>query len=293
MNVVQLDAHRQTLGGSTIAAAAGVDPYCSPIRLWLEMTGRLERPETEAMRLGRLLEPAVFGALKQDGYDVLRTPDAELRSPLWPWLVGHPDGFGQGEWDGAIVEAKTTNRPTDTLPIHHEAQVQTYMLLSGAHDAIVAQLGGLTFQTWAVEYHPHLAETLVMLGEQFMANVWEDRQPAPQGHRDDRQALLHAWDVQTGRKVRETREVRDARRELAALLEAEKVRHERIELLRARITAHMGDADTLVSSHDEVVATWKGTTSRRLDTKRLKSERPDVYDAYSGETTTRRFLLNV
>jgi predicted phage-related endonuclease len=291
VTVAVLDERRPVLGGSTIAAAAGIDPYCSPIRLWLELTGKLQREESAPMRIGKALEPAIFTLFKQDGYDVTRTPDAEVRDPFVPWLVGHPDGFGAGEWEGAVIEAKATGRPTDTLPVHHEAQVQTYMRLSGAGNALVGQLGGMTFQTWHVEYHPHLADLLLALGEEFVRHVREGVQPAPHGHPDDRDALLSAYTVEPGGRVRETREVRDWRRELAGLLEAEKARKARIELLRARITAHMGSADTLVSLHDEVVATWKETPSRRLDVTRLRAERPDVYDAYTGETMTRRFLL--
>ena len=177
------------LGGSTIAAAAGIDPYCSPIRLWLELTGKLQREESEPMRIGKVLEPAIFTLFRQDGYDVTRTPDAELRDPFIPWLVGHPDGFGAGEWEGAVIEAKATGRPTDTLPVHHEAQVQTYMRLSGSGNALVGQLGGMTFQTWHVEYHPHLADLLLALGEEFVRRVREGVQPAPHGHPDDRDAL--------------------------------------------------------------------------------------------------------
>lgn len=291
MSVIDLDTRRPLLGGSTIAAAAGIDPYCSPIRLWLELTGKLQRAETDAMRLGKLLEPAVFTALHQEGYDVQRTPDAELRDPSLPWLVGHPDGFAAGEWDGAVVEAKVTAHATDTLPIHHEAQVQTYMRLAGATDAIVAQLAFPSFQTWHVEYHPYLADVLVELGETFAGYVREGVQPPPNGHPDDRAALQLAFSVNPGRRVRETREVRAARRELAALLEAEKARTARIEHLRATVTAYMGDADILLDAHDNIVATWKAATSRRVDVKRLRAERPDLADLFPGETTTRRFLL--
>jgi hypothetical protein len=291
VNVVALDAHRPVLGGSTIAAAAGVDPYCSPIRLWLEKSGRLAREETMPMRLGKLLEPAIFAALVQDGYSCERTPDAELRDAALPWLVGHPDGFGVGAYDGTVFEAKATARPTDALPVAHEAQVQTYMHLARLPVAVVAQLGGLTFQTWTVEYHEHLALTLLGLAERFVGYLRDGEQPPPSGHPDDRAALADAWDATPGKRVRETREICDARRELAALLEAEKARHARIEHLRAVVTAYMGDADTLVSAHDETVATWKGFASRRIDTPRLRAERPDLYEAYSGEATTRRFVL--
>jgi predicted phage-related endonuclease len=290
--VVDLAERRPRLGGSTIGAAAGIDPYCSPIRLWLELTGRITRAETEAMRLGRRLEPAIFEELTERGYPCTRTPDAELRDPAAPWLIGHPDGYGVGPLDGAVIDAKASGRAWETLPVQYAAQAQTYMRLAGLGEAVVAQLGGLTFTVWEVEYHPHLADVLLQLGETFMDYVRRDVQPPPAGHDDDRAALLLAHpDVTPGRKVRETREVADARRELALLTERAHAWKARVEYLRAVLTGYMGDADTLVSAHDETVATWKATSRRSLDTARLRAERPDVYEAYSTLTTGRRFLL--
>lgn len=292
VSVTALDDYRPTLGGSTIAAAAGIDPYCSPIRLWLEMTGRVHREETDAMRLGRRLEPVIFAELNERGYPCERTPEVEVRDPVRPWLVGHPDGHGAGPLDGTVIEAKATGRATDVPPIAHEAQAQTYMHLLGTREALIAQLGGLTFSVWEVGYHAHLAEVLLHLGETFVDYVRQGVQPPPAGHPDDRKALALAWpDSVPGKRVRETREVRDARRELAALMERERAQKARIEHLRAVVTDHMGDAEELVSAHDERVATWKGFTQHRLDTARLKSERPDVYEMFSTATTGRRFLL--
>lgn len=186
------------LGGSTIGAACGIDPWCSPIRLWLELTGRLEREETEAMRWGKRLQPVIFAALADDDYPVWEA-SAVYDDVERPWLVGHPD---------------------------------------------------------------------------------------------DRHAILAANPEATpGKRVRETKEIRDARRELAGLLAAEKARKGRIEALRAVLCDHMGDADELVSAHDVVVATWRQVTSKRLDVTLFRKERPELFDLFAAETTTRRLVL--
>lgn len=39
-------------------------------------------------------------------------------------------------------------------------------------------------------------------------------------------------------------------------------------------------------------ATWHNTKSNRLDSKKLKAERPEVYEAYTVSTTGTRFTLN-
>ena len=308
---------RAILGGSTIAAAAGIDPYCSPVRLWLEMTGRVERQETEAMAWGKRLQPVIFEALRDDGYDAFEDGGTDYADRNG-WLVGHPDGFGSvtdGASDAAsapgrrprstdrderlvrdsrlyIIEAKASAYGYTDLPATWDAQVQTYMHLTGAREAIVAQLAGLHLTVWEVERKPAAMEALRELGERFVGYVESGEQPPVEGHPDDRAALALAYPDATPRTVRETREVREARRELAALLEREKAWKARVEGLRAVITAHMGDADTLIDAHDETVATWRNVTSRRLDTARLKKERAGLYDLFSVETMTRRFVLS-
>lgn len=39
-------------------------------------------------------------------------------------------------------------------------------------------------------------------------------------------------------------------------------------------------------------ATWHNVTCNRLDAKRLKAERPELYEQYSKSATTCRFTLN-
>lgn len=285
--VVPLDPHRQKLGGSTIGAAVGVDPYCSPIRLWLEMTGRIERPETQAMYLGRLLEPAVLLAVREQGYNVEPAKGQVLTRKDAPWVEGHPDGWA----DGAVVELKCAGHAIDALRPAHEAQVQTYLWLADCEEAIVAYLGGLRLDIFHVSRDEWAIGVMRKLGQEFMRHVYADSQPSVTGHDDDRAALLAAHPEGQAWPVRETREVRAARKELAALLYAEKERKKRIEHLRSIITSHMGEANELLNREGDTVATWRTVTSHRCDTTALKAAAPEVWAEFATETTTRRFVL--
>lgn len=285
--VVPLDPRRQKLGGSTIGAAAGVDPYCSPIRLWLEMTGRIERAETQAMYLGRLLEPAVLLAVREQGYNAEPAKGQVLTAKGAPWVEGHPDAWA----DGAVMELKCAGHAIDALRPAHEAQVQTYMWLGETDEAVVAYLGGLRLDIFHVSRDDWAIEILQRLGREFMAHVYSDSQPPVTGHDDDRAALLAAHPEGQAWPVRETKEVREARKELARLLEAEKARKQRIEHLRSVITSHMGEASELMNRDGDTVATWRNVTSKRLDTTALKAAAPEVWAEFATETSTRRFVL--
>lgn len=298
MSVTALDSKRPLrLGGSTLPAAAGIDPYCSPIRLWLELTGRVEREETEPMRLGRALEPVIVAQAEAAGYVTLDVPPMDYLDDERPWLVGHPDrivAFPESE-DGVVVsaaplEAKATHAYEPQT--HHLAQLQTYMHLTGSQRGVLAILAWPHFRTVEVERNQHAIDTLLELGERFMGYLRRDECPPVQGHADDRRSLLLAYpEASAGQVIRESRDVLQARVELKRLMERDKVQKARMEHLRAVIGSHMGEADTLLSAKDEVVATWRNVTTRRLDSTRLKVEQPDVWDAFAVANTTRTLRL--
>jgi putative phage-type endonuclease len=291
VSVVALDSRRQTLGGSTIAAACGVDPYTSPIRLWLAMTGRVPVEENEAMTWGRRLQPVILDGVREHGYDLFESGE-EYRDPELPWLVGHPDALGLGRDDGTVFEAKASARGYDAVPVHYEAQVQTYMHLTGLDSAVLATLAGLHLTIHEIERRQHVIDAMLALAERFMEYVRTDTQPPPQGHADDRSALALAWPEQTpGKLIRETREIRDARRELVKVMEQGKAVKAREEALRATITDFMRDAETLISMHDEPVVTWKAQTSRRFNGDRFKHDHPVLYETYRESTPSRVMRL--
>src|SRR3954471_10195459 len=100
--------HPSASAGSTIAPAAGIDPYLSPTALFLRMTGQVPEPETNGhMRIGKALEPVIIDLLREDGYNVPNWPIRGYDDGARPWLVGHPDALGLSH-DAYVIEAKAT-----------------------------------------------------------------------------------------------------------------------------------------------------------------------------------------
>lgn len=75
-------------------------------------------------------------------------------------------------------------------------------------------------------------------------------------------------------------------RELQALIDEAQAE---AELLRDAIKAHMGNTEELRAG--EYVIRWQTIKSDRLDTKALKTARPEIYEAFTRSTTTRRFSV--
>lgn len=75
-------------------------------------------------------------------------------------------------------------------------------------------------------------------------------------------------------------------RQLQALIEEAQAE---AEAIKDAIKAHMGDTETAYAGEYKI--TWKAVTASRIDTTALKKALPDVAQAFTRETTTRRFIV--
>lgn len=82
-------------------------------------------------------------------------------------------------------------------------------------------------------------------------------------------------------KVAELRELRRMAEELSGEIAATE------DALKAYMTAN--GADELHGPSFKI--TWKEVTSSRLDSKALKSAAPELYQRFTKQTTTRRFVV--
>lgn len=300
--VTALDSHRPLIGGSTIAAAAGIDPWCSQVELFYRLRGELPEPEGEAMEWGRRVQPLIFEALRELGYDARETPGMEVVAPALPWLVGHPDGFvipeGAAEGDIDVCEVKLTGgygyRRGDALPLHWQAQVQTYMRLGHVDRAIVAVLvGGIRLDVHEVARDDRATDLLIELAADFVEHLRRGACPSPDGSLSAREALTDRFPRQEpGRVYRLTGFEWETAKQLRLLRAQAKEVERQITKLENRVKLCDPEAETFIDPFDQPYATWKEVKARRLDTKLFQSERPELADLFTRETTSRRFTIH-
>ena len=83
------------------------------------------------------------------------------------------------------------------------------------------------------------------------------------------------------RKVAELRELRRMQDELVAEIAA----------TEDSLKAYMAENCTDTLHGPSFKITWKEVTSSRLDSKALKAEAPALWERFSKQTTTRRFIV--
>lgn len=76
------------------------------------------------------------------------------------------------------------------------------------------------------------------------------------------------------------------REELVELIE--KMKNEK-ETIDQKIKLEMQDASKALAERYQIV--WSSYNSSRLDSKRLKAEKPEIYEAYVNKSSERRFSV--
>jgi putative phage-type endonuclease len=299
----------EPIGGSEAAAAAGIDPHCSRLQLWLYKTGRAERPETEAMRWGTAIEPLIFEALRERGIAYARRDDLvrlhidqgdpfEKTDDARPWMIGHPDGLvigGDGATEG-LLEVKTAGHWSgrewrDGVPFAYQAQVQHYLHLTGLERALLACLvAGQKLELVWLRRDQRAIDLLLSLEEDFYGYLVRDEPPLAK--EDDREALAAMFPEATaGRKVRLVGDDWALYRELRARREQREAVDRQVEVLTNMLKQVMGEAELAIGPHDEDVISWRNVESQRVDVTALREKWPGVAAEFVKTTTTRRFAL--
>lgn len=293
------------INASEIPAILGVDPFNSPLSLWLKKTGPVstDDEQNEAMELGHLLEDSVarLWARRRKAAGrtsiILPTPGI-LAHPDHPWLRCTIDRFFSDRRGGrplGVLEVKTTSQDwaeDNDAPNHVVAQVQTQLAVTGLDIAYVAALHlgprRNRFRQWRIERDDDLIDEIIKAAADFKFAVEFNEPPMPIGHEADAEALalMFPGDYELA-DVELPDDLIADRRNAAEQL---KSWTDDLELYDQQIKARMGDSTTAVDTAGRPVFTWKPSTSGRLDQKALKAERPDIYNQFRTDTTSRRFL---
>jgi predicted phage-related endonuclease len=194
------------LTASDIGAVIGIDPYKTPYQVWAEKAGLAETADSNILRRGRWLEPAVLEALKEELPDwrfvrpgiYLRDPDCRLGAT--------PDALGEdrlligGRVDpdepGLVnIQLKVISRPAfekdwaaGSAPIGYQLQTLCEGMLL---DAAYSLLAALVLDTWSAELelrtvprHAAAEQRIRDIARRFWTAFEEGHAPQPDYSRD-------------------------------------------------------------------------------------------------------------
>lgn len=282
----------KTIGASEIGAIMGVNPYRTPVDVWLVKTGRQPEFEgNEATNRGLLLEPAI-GAwfARHTGRFV---ENCQVTHFAGEHCSATPDFTYETEKGKlGLLECKSTAQriadPED-LPQSWFLQVMFQAgVLGNVEEVSIAMLAGdLQFKLAVYEPESEFCKHLMDFADAWYKNhVIADVMPEPANVSDLKKLYKQAQgSIEAGDSMREIlQKMKDLKTEIA-------IKEKELEEMKANVMLIMRDAEA-VEADGKTLCTWKfSKPTKKFDANTLKAEMPDVYEKYLKETEPNRVFL--
>ena len=292
-----LHYRRSGIGGSDAGAIAGLNPYKSPISVYLDKTGQIEPVEqTDAMYWGTVLEKVVADEFTIRTNMKVRKNNTILRSEEHPFMIANIDRVVVGAAEG--LECKTTNAfnndlwKNGSIPDVYMAQVQHYMAVTGFEAWWIAVLiGGNDFRYKRVERDDDFIAMLIQLEEDFWINhVQAGVMPDVDGTSASSEIIKQMFpDAIRDTQVMLPDYAEGTVMDYLASAAREKEYADRKDACANVLKMLIGDKETGLT--ESFAINWKSVSSSRFDSKAFQKAQPELYRQYSKESPSRRFTI--
>lgn len=291
-----LGMRKTGIGGSDAGAICGLNPYASPMSVYIDKTSdTISYEDNEAMRQGRDLEDYVARRfMEETGFKVHRS-NIMYRSNENPFMLADVDRLINGQDAG--LECKTASAyhadkwKDGEIPAHYLIQCHHYMAVTGKKMWYIAVvILGQSFRFAQIQRDESIIDNLTCIeGRFWKENVVPGVMPEPDGSKACDAVLEQYFKIsRKGSTIPligfdEKLKRRGELCELIGRLEQEQ------KQIDQEIKLYMKDNEAAVS--DRYRVTWSRVESARLDAKRIKEERPEVYQDFLNVTASRRFTV--
>ena len=287
-------AVNSTIGDSQAAAAIGVSRWKSQMELWLEKTGRKPKGEIpeNLSKFGNIMEEVIAKEFSQETGLRVRRVSKMYQHPEHEFMIGFIDRKVVGE--NAFLECKNTSEwasnewKDDNVPLEYWIQCQHYMAIGNFDYCYIATvIGGNRFFYKRIERDNEFIAKLIELEKKFYEMVINDTPPDARDFKDAQLFVEHYY--QPTDTVVEIEGLEPLIKDIIEMKAQVKELQEEIKKREVQIKEMMEEASVAIIGDYEVV--WKPQVSKRLDTRRLKKENPEIYQKYVKETTSRVFRI--
>lgn len=296
-----LRLRRRGIGGSDTGAIMGVNPYKSILEVWMDKTNQIaiEETETESAYWGKRLEPVVRDEFaKRSGLAVQPVPFL-LQHEEHIFMLANLDGMVDDPVYGRCVfEAKTSSAYkaeewVNGIPDSYYAQLQHYLAITGWAGAYIAALiGGNDFIYRFIPRDEAYIEKLINRETSFWNYVKMRKMPPADGSkvtaeflkRENGKAKDGSNIILPAESEKWLIQYQEASAEMKAAEERKNEAESNLKLL-------MGSNEKAYVGKTEI--SWPNIVSRRIDSKRLQMNEPELYEQYLNESQYRRFEVKV
>lgn len=287
------------IGGSDASVILGENPWRSVLQLWEEKTGdgAVTDQGNEYTYWGNVMEPIIRKEFMIRTGLKVRQKHAMIFHVMFPFMFADVDGIVTDEnGEKCIFEAKIASQYKEKdwetgIPKEYYLQVQHYLEVCGMEKAYVAVLiGGNNFKIYTVIRDREVIAELLCKEREF----WEehvltgippvaDASKATAEYLDSRYCDPVSDSIQLPEDMKEILQAYgkvDAR-----LKELEKKKTGLSNKIKAAMEEHeKGEVDGMTVQ-------WKKVEREGVDSKRLKSEKPELFQEYRSVSSYRRLTV--
>lgn len=282
------------LGGSDVGAICGFSKYKSPYAIYLDkISEEAEEKQNEKAYWGQELENLVAKEFGRATGKRIRRNNKMLIHPQYDFMIANLDREIVGE--NAILEIKTTSVYNekewegDKVPNLYILQCQHYLAVTGADKCYIACLiGGQKFIWKEILRDNELIDYLINIEREF----WEEnvlKRVEPSVIALDSEIIKKRFGFSNGESINLDLSFKDKLIKLEDLKNQIKNLESQVDLIENEIKNVMQNNE--VATLENYLITWKNSTTKSLDTARLKTENYEIYESYLKEKNLRRFCI--
>jgi len=303
-----LQARQSGIGGSDIAALMGESSYKTPYDVYQSKIREISEAEAEEMseaaEWGQIMEPVIAARFTTKKGIKVQNVNFIMRHPDYDWAIANidravvnPEIMGNVRFkDGKLttdgmLEVKTASsyvsdnwgtEGTDEVPDEYMCQGQWYLGVTGCQYCWFAVLiGGNEFRVYYVERNQTLIDILFDVARDFwINNVLAGVEPDPS-------SLENAKHKYSKCNPDTTIEITSIDQDKVAILDryiaakaAVKAAEREAEDAQTAAICLIGDNETL-KVDNQIVLTYKNSSTTRLDSKGIKKDYPELAEKYS------------
>lgn len=301
------------IGGSDIGAIMGINKYSSPYQVYKQkvLGYRKDLSDKVAVKKGKDLESLIRNVyvapyFEEMGYTVKNLSHHMLVNKNFPYLRANLDGIaikeGGSYKDNIVIEIKFVSEFADVnwngedycgVPASYYAQVQEYMLVTGMRKAYVC---ALFEKNWKVNFFEIPADAafqsnLAIYAENFYNISMIHKVPPKLNSEIDKEDIMEKVEEN---EAKEIKYIPDASlNETVVTYLDVKAKIKEYDSIKKKLESELVDAYTkghVPSSPLHSVKVSK-VISRRLNTMKLKEEKPEIYEQYSEDSESSRITI--
>ncbi len=295
-NAEWLALRKTGIGGSDAGTVCGLNPYSSPMKLFCDKTSEdLQELDNEAVRQGHDLEEYVARRFTEATGLKVRRSNYMYRSVEYPFMIADVDRLVIGEDAG--LECKTASAYSadkwkdGDIPLHYVMQCYHYMAVTGKRTwYIAAVILGQGFVYRKLVWNDELIARLIAVEKEFWKNhVVAKVMPAPDGSKA-RDKVLNGYfgTVRKGSAISLNGFDEKLSRRAEIMEEINRLQNEQ-SCIEQEVKLYMQDNEFAAS--DKYRVSWSSVETTRLDTQRMKQEKPELYRDYAKVSVSRRFQV--